>query len=77
MPNDATNDATNNVTKQIELARLEMKEKDFTRAVEVLEGALATARAKFGEETAEACELNTTCGVACACGCRQSPKSSN
>jgi hypothetical protein len=41
---------------QIELARLEMKDKSFPRAIEVLEGALDIATTKFGRETAEACE---------------------
>lgn len=40
---------------QIELARLEMKDKDFTRAVEVLDAALDMAKDKFGDNTAEAC----------------------
>lgn len=39
---------------QIELARLEMKDKSFERAVEVLDGALDMAKNKFGDETAEA-----------------------
>lgn len=41
---------------QIELARLEMKDKSFPRAIEVLEAALDMATTKFGQETAEACE---------------------
>lgn len=41
---------------QIELARLEMKDKSFPCAIEVLEGALDMAKDKFGDETAEACE---------------------
>jgi hypothetical protein len=41
---------------QIELARLEMKGKDFERAVEVLQGAHSLAVDKFGEDTPEACE---------------------
>lgn len=44
------------IRAQIELARLEMKDKQFERAVEVLEGALDMAKQKFGDETAEACE---------------------
>jgi tetratricopeptide (TPR) repeat protein len=44
------------IRAQIELARLEMKDKQFDRAIEVLDGALDMAKQKFGEETAEACE---------------------
>lgn len=51
---------------QIELARLEMKDKSFPRAVEVLEGALDLAKTKFGEETAEACEYRLA-GSCTAC----------
>lgn len=32
-----------------------MKDKDFTRAVEVLDAALDMAKDKFGDNTAEAC----------------------
>eukprot|EP00775_Hariotina_reticulata_P005761 gene5761-6001_t len=42
------------IRAQIELARLEMKDKHFERAVEVLEGALDMAKQKFGDQTAEA-----------------------
>jgi hypothetical protein len=40
-----------------------MKAKDFERATAVLNEALASATAKFGEETAEACE----CVCVCVC----------